>query len=99
MWADWFGYAKVKKERPPADLTALEQRLDGLESGFRAMKLEWEDVYDKLHKAAQRLNARTRRQSREDEPPEQVDPVAPPPVHGTGTHDMLAAARNRRGRP
>jgi len=80
-------------------ITDLEQRMDALERGFRSMRLEWEDVYDKLMKAAARLNARTRREKPEDAPaPPNADPGIQPYI--TGSHAQLAAARAKlRGTP
>jgi len=75
--------------------TDLVQRQDTLERGFRSMRMEWEDVYDKLMKAAARLNARTRREKQEDAPPLPVEPGQQAP-HITGSHGQLAAARARR---
>ncbi len=84
----------------PVTDTATEQRLDALERVVRSLRLEWEDVYDKLMKAAARLNARTRREKDEElPPPRNGDEMQPTPV-GTGTHAVLSAARRgRRGEP
>lgn len=38
------------------------ERLDKLESEFRSLKLEWLEVYDKIHKLYHRLNQRDRYQ-------------------------------------
>lgn len=88
----------MENRPPPAWDTALEQRVAALETANRSLKMEWEDVYDKLHKAAQRLNQRTRREKREEEPPPAEESSAPAP-HLLGNHELLANARKNRGRP
>lgn len=102
MWAWLSDRSEGGKQKLSAQIHTVEQRLDDLETRFRSLKMEWEDVYDKLHKAAQRLNARTRRDKRDEEPPAAEQPVeagaGPAPVHGLGSHDQLEAARNRRAR-
>jgi len=80
-------------------VSALAQRVDSLETANRTLKMEWEDVYDKMHKAAQRLNARTRRDTREKEPPAADDVIEPALVQAMGSHQMLEQARARRGKP
>jgi len=93
---NWFGRAKVGTKEKPVSKTALEERMDTLERSFRSMRLEWEDVYDKLMKAAARLNARTRREapapSDEEVAPEKIAPPGPT----LGTHSVLEEARTRR---
>jgi len=97
MWVDWFAKAKVENGGLRAHTTALEQRIDTLESRFRTLKMEWEDVYDKLHKAAARLNARTRREKREDEEPPPAEPQSEQESpHSLGSHAMLTEARKSR---
>ncbi len=93
---DWFGRAKVEIAEPTAAITALQLRLDTLESSVRALKIEWEDVYDRLHKAAARLNARTRREKRDEEPPPAESEPDLPAVHSLGNHEMLSRARASR---
>jgi len=100
-------WAKVENERPLADITALKQEVDDLKRQIRGLKLEWENVYDKLMKAAARINARHRRQQQEEPPPadqfdEETNRQPTPtshPEHGFGSHEALTAARGRRGRP
>jgi len=92
---DWFRRSEGGKPQPREAATPLEQRLEALERSHRTMRLEWEDVYDRLMKAAARLNARNRR----DKPEPQPEADAPNTVDGLphlGTHDVLAAARGRR---
>jgi len=93
----WFKRSEGGKLQEPAAITPLEQRVEALERGHRSMRLEWEDVYDRLMKAAARLNARTRREVA-PEPPDQVDPVTETPAPGLGTHALLTEARARRTR-
>jgi len=94
----WSGRSEGENKEILRAITALELRVNGLEIENRSLKLEWENAYDKLMKAAARLNARTRRETAEDAPtPPNGDPVTP--STGLGSHDVLAAARARRGRP
>jgi len=90
-------WAKVEIERPLAENTALKQRVDDLERQLRGMKLEWENVYDKLMKAVSRINARSRRENQEEPPPAEL-PEDEPPLHGFGSHAALRAARERKKR-
>jgi len=77
-------------------VTALELRVDALEISNRSIKLEWESVYDKLMKAAARLNARTRRAAVDEASPEPVEVVPASMKNSLGSHEELAAARARR---
>jgi len=93
---DWFRRSEGGDEKDRARMTACEQRLDSLERGQRSMRLEWEDVYDRLMKAAARLNQRSRRAAVVD-PPEEIERIPVADVqHTTGSHETLAAARQRR---
>jgi len=100
MWAWLTGRSEGESPRNSAAITSLETRMDALERSFRTMRLEWEDVYDRLMKAAARLNARTRREAAVENLPTPNEAEQPQAAAGTlGTHDMLAAQRNRRGKP
>ena len=82
------------KEQPPPPRTDLEQSLNSLKADMRGLRLEWESTYDKLMKVVSRLNARHRRASAEEQENE-VERPAPPA--GLGTHELMSAARARRG--
>jgi len=78
---------------------ALERRQEALESQYRLLKTEWIDVHDRLNRMMGRLNARLRKSQAVDEGAEATngeEQRGPTPV--TGTHEQLAAMRNRRGR-
>ena len=92
-----FAIPKVENNRPLADTTALELRLDSLERDFKSMRLEWENVYDKVIKAVGRINARERRKTRAEEEPPEVQEPTPAQQFVHGDHATLAAARSRRG--
>ena len=92
----WTSQDEGGNRRHGASITALEQRLDTLERGQRSLKLEWEDVYDRLMKAAARLNARTRRAAADEASPEPVERPTPGNLSSLGTHEILQGARNRR---
>jgi len=92
---NWFGWSEGGKQEIPAAVTALEQRMEALERTNRSMRLEWEDVYDRLMKAAARLNARSRRAA-PDPIEEESSPATPEQPLSLGTHAMLKQARERR---
>ena len=91
------GGAKVEIQEKPAAITSVEQRLDTIEAGIRGLRLEWENVYDKLMKAVSRINARHRREHAEP-PPAELEEEPAPPATGMGTHAVLQQARERRAR-
>jgi len=100
----WFGTRGGRKQDTER-IAAIEKRLEGLDSGFKTIRVEWEDVYDRLMKVMGRLNARIRKSEAGTAPEsdDHVDGQAPAPPAGlvalTGSHSLLAAARaNRRGR-
>ena len=96
MWGLTRGERKQEKER----IDALELRCEALERAAKTIKLEWEDVYDRLTRTMGRLNARIRKSESLESPesPDEVDPKAPAPItYPTGDHAILAAARARRG--
>lgn len=97
MWGLTRGGRKQEDER----FEALEKRLEGLERGAKVIRLEWEDVYDRLTRTMGRLNARIRK-SESLESPESPEEVTPKGVDPTGTpvgeHAVLVAMRARRGR-
>ena len=92
-----FGRAKVEIEGPLAGPTALELRLDTLEREFKALRLEWENVYDKVITAVGRINARKRRAAAPVDEDEEVQETTPARQFEHGDHATLAAARQRRG--
>ena len=92
-WADLREGGNLRLRR---SITALELRVDGLEISNRNLKLEWESVYDKLMKAAARLNARSRRAAEAEPEPVEVVPSPSGMKNSLGTHEELLAARSRR---
>jgi hypothetical protein len=80
-------------------IEALEKAVEAHNSGVKAIRLEWEDVYDRVNRTMGRLNARIRKS--EAVQPGETDPEAsgqPQMPFGTptGTHAMLDAMRSRR---
>ena len=59
----WFN--KVSTEKRPVN--SIEDRVLALESGQRAMTLEWENTYEKILKALRKLNKRARDEAERDE--------------------------------
>jgi len=93
MWLSTRGGRKKLQEQ----IEASEKRLEGLETGARAMKLEWEMVYDKLNRLMGRLNARIRKSEQTEEAVEEPDNNEPQLRPRFGTHAQMNAARMRRG--
>lgn len=77
----------------------LEDRLEALERGFKSLRLEWEETYERLYKVMGRLNARLRA-SKTDEPEggghQDTPPLAVPPQLQPGYHERMQAHRRRR---
>ena len=65
-------------------ISELESRCKTLEAGRKALELEWEDVYERLRKAAARLNQRVR----DDEARDKKLEDAPGPTNG---HQAMTA--------
>jgi len=80
-------------------IEALEKAIEGQISGLKAIRLEWEDVYDRVNRTMGRLNARIRK-SEAVQPAETDSEASPQPQMPfgapTGTHAMLDAMRSRR---
>lgn len=71
-----------------------------LESNERMLKLEWQDVLDRMNRVMGRLTARIRKTeaSESSESDDLEVPKAPAPdTQATGTHSLLQNARSRRG--
>ena len=57
-----------------ADLLSPHQiRIEQLERAFKNLELEWENAYDKVHKAVQRLNKRQRDLDKAENAPESTN--------------------------
>lgn len=89
------------ENQQPERIDALEKAVEALERGSKVIRLEWEDVYDRLTRTMGRLNARIRKSESLESPesPEEVDPkgATPTGIQG-GEHGLLVAMRARRGR-
>ena len=90
----WFHKPSTSKN--PSE--TVTERLDRLEAGLRALLLEWEDTYERVHRALARLNKRTRdaaeREAREPQETPQDDPQTTIP--GLEGMDPISAAIHRR---
>jgi len=97
----WWNTRGAKTETSGA-ITALEERLERLERASKGLKLEWEDVFDRLNRMMGRLNARIRKNNALEGA--ESDGVDAPDASETprtphGTHAVLSAMRARRGGP
>lgn len=83
-------------ERLVMAVKANSEAIDKLHSGEKKIRLEWEDVYDRITRTMGRLNARIRKA----EATESDEPEAPrgqaPQSHLPGTHEILEAHRRKR---
>ena len=80
-------------------IEALEKAIEAHNSGLKAIRLEWEDVYDRVNRTMGRLNARIRKSEGLQAPESDSDAASEAPVpfgQATGTHAMLDAMRSRR---
>ena len=86
------------RKRDAERFAALEKAADDLKRDFKVIRLEWEDVYDRLTRTMGRLNARIRKQESLEAP--ESDDGNPPKVgdhlHPQGTHAVLQRMRDRR---
>lgn len=60
-------------ERVRHRLEDLEDALRSIKRDFKSLRLEWENAYDKVNQAVQRLNKRTRDQEKAENPPESTN--------------------------
>ena len=90
----WKGGGRKKEDER---IRALELRIEGLEAGHRALKLEWELVYDKMGRLMGRLNARIRKADAAATEEEPTPETALPAQARFGTHGQMQMARMRRG--
>lgn len=63
----------VNGERGDVEKSELVVRIEALERGFKGIRDEWEEAYDRLHRVLGRINARARASQNEkvEEPPEE----------------------------
>ncbi len=100
------GGRKQDQERIDAFEKALERlvtavsrngaAIDNLESGEKKIRLEWEDVYDRVTRTMGRLNARIRKAEATESDEQEPQQGKAPEVQATGTHAILSAYRKRR---
>ncbi len=78
-------------------IKALEEAVDHHKREVKSLRLEWEDVYDKVNRVMGRLNARIRKAGATSGP-ESDDQGAPhTPASPTGTHGLLSEMRAKHG--
>ena len=98
MWGRDRGGRKQEEKR----IQTLEQAVEGLQRDSKVIRLEWEDVYDRVTRTMGRLNARIRKSealtgSEGDIEGSTLPPASPPvEVLPTGTHGLLTQMRARR---
>jgi len=92
MW----GWTRGGENRHLGRIEALEKAIEGHNSALKVIRIEWEDVFDRMNRVMGRLNARIRKsestESETETAPQAEMPFGPP----TGTHAMLDAMRSRR---
>jgi len=95
--------AAVDKSRHSEQIAALEKSVEDLRRDSKVIRLEWEDVYDRITRTMSRLNARIRKAEATEGPELEEQPPAeglPSPGAVIGTHGILSQARMKlkRGR-
>ena len=75
-------------------LTAQDDRIRALERGHKSLELEWENVYDKLHKGLSRLNKRARDLAKAEVDPGSTNEV-PAEVHPASDFRARVLSRRR----
>jgi len=95
-----FGWTRGGENKHSEAIDALKKAIEGHNSALKVIRLEWEDVFDRLNRIMGRLNARIRKseglqapESDNEAMPQPEMPFTPP----GGTHAMLDAMRRRRG--
>jgi len=72
--------------------------MEGFESRTKLLRMEWEDVFDRMNRVMGRLNARIRKSeglsAPESDAGETPQPAASPPGVA-GTHEALARMRGK----
>jgi len=95
-----FGWTRGGENKHSEAIDALKKAIEGHNSALKVIRLEWEDVFDRLNRIMGRLNARIRKSEGLQAPESDTEaaPQAPNPFETpTGTHSMLDAMRRRRG--
>ena len=93
------GWTRGGENKHLGRIEALEKAIEGHNSGLKAIRLEWEDVYDRVNRTMGRLNARIRKSEGSVAPesgPEATIQGPMPFGSPTGTHAQLEAMRARR---
>jgi hypothetical protein len=94
-----FGWHRGGENKHLARIEALEKAIEGHNSALKVIRIEWEDVFDRMNRVMGRLNARIRKSEglQAPESDTQASPQAEMPFgQPTGTHAMLDAMRSRR---
>ena len=76
-------------------IAALDDRIETLERQLKAVKLDWESTYDKLHRLAQRIAKRAERAEALEPSEDGQDSSAPPADSGA---PQLGAGLSQRQR-
>jgi len=95
-----FGWTRGGENKHLERIEALEKALEGQNSALKVIRIEWEDVFDRMNRVMGRLNARIRKSESVQAPESDTEatPQAEMPFGPqVGTHAMLDAMRRRRG--
>lgn len=91
----WLWKSREDVTLTTGQLRVLTERLEALERGFKGIRDEWEEHYERSHRLLGRLNARLRASKTDDHEEERAEPEAPPRAR-PNIHDLRA--RYLRGR-
>jgi hypothetical protein len=95
-----FGWTRGGENRNLERIEAIEKAIEGHNSALKVIRIEWEDVFDRMNRVMGRLNARIRKSEGAQAPESDAEatPQAEMPFGApSGTHAMLDAMRRRRG--
>lgn len=95
-----FGWTRGGENRNTEAIEAIKKAIEGHNSALKVIRLEWEDVFDRLNRIMGRLNARIRKSEGLQAPESDSETTPQPEIpfgKPTGTHAMLDAMRRRRG--
>lgn len=95
-----FGWGRGGENENSEEIKTIKKAIEGHNSALKVIRLEWEDVFDRLNRVMGRLNARIRKSEGLQAPESDSEGTteAPPSFQTpTGTHAMLDAMRRRRG--
>lgn len=88
-------FSRRRDEKMTEAVAGMSERLKDLESGFKRMRLEWEDTFDKLQAVVQRIAKRAQRVEQYEQEAREQDPVPDTPGLPSSLTDRQRQANQR----